>query len=233
MAAAEPGDEVDRVDDDPAEVVEGDQPPEAFVPMLDHASGVVRWASTLRLMDGEALSAQRLREFYAAAESPEARRRLLRVAHHHAIRRMAEADFPAGPHDMGAIGVVLRDGGFDEEGGTVRVAATLPGFPGAASFEPGDEIVAVSGRRLDAGTGVIEFTDQVQQLGPSRVTMRVRRGDEEHDVTFTLSTLTALSGMYMTDQVTQAPQLQPRFEARWREELASLLAAGPRVKRLE
>ncbi len=210
---------------------------EAVAAALDDARYAVREGATLALMRGEVLTAGDVAELFKRAATAEARHRVLRVAYHHAIRRMAVASFGVdggfGPFHQGAIGVVLREGGFDDQGGSIRVGDTLPGFPGEAWLLSGDEIVALDGERLPPGMAAGEFTQAIQQKGTQPVTLRVRRGGEELDLRVPLTSAVALTGLYFTDDITGEPRLQPWLENQWREELRALLATAPAVTRLE
>lgn len=161
----------------------------------------IRQAMTRRLLADDAMTPDDLDRLILASETFEQRHRLMRVAKHHAIRRMINVRFPkrSVPGSMGLSHVVVHVP--SEQGGDSRVgvmaAMTLPGFPAYALLEPGDVIVAFDGEPMPANITGPQFQQKIQgrYIG-EEIGLTVIRNGDTLNLQFKLGNGRALSEVY-------------------------------------
>jgi hypothetical protein len=181
----------------------------AVLAALDAADFHERDEATRALLQDATRGVAALKAMYRAAESPEARHRVLGVLRHRFLAEQAEAMFPGGGH--GAIGVSHRayaGGGGASPG--AEVVSTLPGFPGHAVLHRGDVITAVEGRPLAGDEGVEVLSQRVRQMRHGEaIGLTVERSGRPRQVRLTLGSMNALVAMYGGDALGEP------FRSRW------------------
>lgn len=182
-----------------------------------------RRAANDALFLDEALSTEQLADWYARAEQPEVRQRLLMAARHHLLRRMRLDTFPAeGP---GSIGVVQSmqiepppinlDPAATRSHGTktfALVTRVLEGFPASGRLYPLDRVVALDGQPLGGGNQSQRFEDLMRRYSAGdRLTLTVERNGEAVNIEIPLANGNALGAMYAFPEF----GLTPEFDVAW------------------
>jgi C-terminal processing protease CtpA/Prc len=189
---------------------------------LNAESYTQRQAAGRALAAGPYLSDSVLRTMLQAAQSDEQRHRLLTIAEHQtlrrAIQRRQEQD------QAGAIGVSHQPLPADQRPGrqqpAVLVVETIPGFPGHAHLEPGDQIIALGGKPFgdDLATGAFPTRIKAHRFGEP-VTVTFIRDGQQKTVRFELSAVRALEMSYDP----QTDHMRENFARPWFERRAKLL----------
>ncbi|MBB6430052.1 PDZ domain-containing protein [Algisphaera agarilytica] len=196
-------------------------------PLVDLAAEdfEIRQEASDALYLDETLSTEQLVGWYAQAEQPEVRQRLLAVARHHFLRQMRLDTFPAeGP---GSIGVVqsmqIEPPPIDADPKAQRnrttntfalVTRVLEGFPASGRLHPLDRVVALDGQLLGAANQNQRFEDLMglYQAGDT-LTLTVQRNGESLDIEIPLANRNALGAMYAFPEF----GLTPDFDVAWTE----------------
>jgi C-terminal processing protease CtpA/Prc len=192
---------------------------------LDHADYHVRQHATRELLQDERLSLDDLVEWYARAQTPEQRHRLMNVAQHHVLRRARERDERDGV--AAAIGFsheVVPQGVLPGvESGAVLIVATLPGFPGHAYLQPGDAIVAFNDQPLPVDLSAEGFREVLRRFRPGQtVSLSVIREGERYRAELTLVGMDMLQRLYADELGLRQPYL-----GEWHAVRDRMRAAGP------
>lgn len=185
----------------------------------------VRQAATDALFLDESLAAEQLAGWYADAEDPEVRQRLLAIGRHHFLRQMRLERFPE--PGAGAIGVVrsmqispidVNEPAEPDEDRRpitfVLVSRVLDGFPASGRLRPLDRVVAVDGQALGGGANNQRFEDLMARYRANQnLTLTVQRDDDTIDVVIPLASSDALASMYLPPEF----RLAGDFADRWAE----------------
>jgi len=225
-----------------------------IVAALDHADYAVRESAETALLMDNTLTQAALKALIQAAQSPEQRKRLLRVAEHHVLRELRDRDFgdlqhqdekaregrfqPAGR--SAAVGysyepVMAQENPYADLPG-VRVIATMPGFPGHAYLKRGDIIVQINGQGLSRHHREHDITNWVRWQISTRaagdtISFTVLRGGELLAIELVCAQGQALDHMYTTDAFEAAARKQPYRKA-WQQAREDLMAVMPEPKTL-
>lgn len=176
---------------------------------LADADPKVRQNATRELMRNSKIGKQELTALYQNATIEEQRQRILRVARHHTIRRLARQ--VAGDGEFkGSVGVSHRGVSSDEfqallpdipeadkyQGG-VYIRDTLAGFPGHVELEADDVIVAINGQPLTPNISMMGFGEMIEENKAGDViTFTVLRGEEFVEVSLILAPQKAMREIY-------------------------------------
>lgn len=197
------------------------------VAQLNNPDYAQRAAATDALLLHSTLDLSQLARAAGHDLAPEARQRLLYIAHHHTVQRLRHTHFPAqGAGSIGILQSVLADplppaparpgartAPPPRVGPTYAlVTGVLPGFPACGKLRPLDRIVALDGEDL-AGPAVPNAFQSL--LAPyaaqDTITLTVIRDGTTRNVSLTLANRAALSGIYAPPNHT----LHPRFAQEW------------------
>lgn len=223
------------------------EPPDdmAILSGLSNDNYEAREAMSQQLLSDETMTDDRINRLYARASSPEARQRLMDVALHHLLWRLAREQF--GRSERASLGVNL---GAIESPSTGQAATyvnrTLPGFPAFVALKPGDLILSIDGKRSEGrATGPVNFLiAEIQSRRPGdTVLLEIRRSGQDLKQKVTLSNFDALDTMYSNqDGVRLLPEglpqvgeavappidagrpLHPKFHALWIARLRQMTA---------
>ncbi len=189
-----------------------------------------RQSTTHALLANEALTQDDLDRLYAQSQTPEQRHRLLRVARHHAIRRMIRQRYTDqdGPGSMGlSHQVIPRKQALSEDQAGVLVVLTLPGFPAYALLEPGDLLIDFAGQPFPDPLTPAGFQELIRgHKGGETIDLTVLRDGQTLDIRFRLEQGQALAEVYDTTGMT----LKPPYLGQWlkaRQRMEALVTEPP------
>ena len=240
-----------EIDAKPLENPFDGEPREAVVEALGHEDFAVRESAEAILLTDNTLGKAEIKALIDAADSPEVRQRLLRVAEHHVLREMRERDFganarPADPElprvqldpAPASIGYsyepVMAHENPQMQVPGVRVIATMPGFPGYAHLRQGDIIVQIAGQGLSPNHQHHDITNWVRwrisaHAAGDTMAMTVLRGGEAIQIELVCAQGMALDHMYTTDAFETAARKEP-YKQQWRQARAELVKGLPKPK---
>lgn len=169
----------------------------------------VREHATRQLMRDHALGRDDLIKMYRRTTLEEQRQRILRVARHHAIRRLARQAI-AGQLDRGSVGVmhdpvsnselttILADVPDSEHYvGGIYIRDTLAGFPGYVELQADDVILAIDGKPLEQNVSRMDFGEMIEQRDAgTRIHFTILREGRIEDVSLILASQTAMREIY-------------------------------------
>ncbi|MCE9592436.1 MAG: hypothetical protein K8S99_18170 [Planctomycetes bacterium] len=178
----------------------------------------VRRSATHTLLADNRLTVEELAQVYRRATTPEQRNRLVEVARHHFLRREQEALASAG--GAGSMGVILTpqmplEPGERPAPGSVRIAATFPGFPAYVHLEPGDTITALDDQPLDGDAEVQNrFIAAIQsRKAGSELRLTLDRNGQTVKVTMQLAAFMGLKQIFDSTPT----MLQGAYYTKWSE----------------
>ncbi|MEM7680653.1 MAG: PDZ domain-containing protein [Planctomycetota bacterium] len=166
--------------------------------LLDHPDPAIRRHAELRLT-GRTDLAPRLPALVAAADSPEALRRLERIAQHQFLRALrTNANVP---NLVGAIGVAFQVARATKPDEPARSVVTIrqakPGFPGREAFLPDDQVLAIDGEPLPPDVTQTQFRQIAQSLmSGQRHTFSIIRDGQEREVELVVAAAIDLERLY-------------------------------------
>ena len=188
---------------------------------LDSPDYAVREAATQALLADDSLTPEAVAAMYDEARSLEVRTRLLDVARHHTLRRLAAQRF--NPQAPGAVGFSQQMAGPGAMANmaqlghpAIRVVATLPGLPAYAHLQPGDMIVGVDNDLLPPDASMEGLTTLITtRTAGQPITLNLLRDGREVAAQFSLGSLAALNTVYTTDRIDLTPRVRPEFQQAW------------------
>lgn len=198
---------------------------DALFDMLDADEAADRQEAMRQLMRNPELDREDFARMYQRANSEEQRQRLLKIARHHAIRRLARQAV-AGDVDRGSVGVTHRAVATRELKsmladvpnaqayvGGIYIMDTLAGFPGYVELQADDVIVAIDGVPLPEQVSMMGFGEMIEQRdADSRIVFTILRNGRVEDVDLTLAPQSAMREIYA--QSTSRPN--DSIEGFWR-----------------
>ena len=163
--------------------------------------------------------------------NPEVRYRLMDVLRHHVLQEMQEQiSNDGGPGSMGIQHQFQAPGTLPgEDGVTILVINTLPGFPAYGRLHPGDVIFRFADQPIPPAVGNNpgeHFKAMIRaHTAGDMVQLAVRRDGEELAVDLRLAGGNALQKMYPGQR--SAITLQHEYAERWRQTQDRLLQVNP------
>lgn len=193
-----------------------------------------RERATREMLQDESLTPEQRDELFRSAWTPEQVHRLLEIDKHLTLTLVRKKAFMSSEPAAGSIGVmhhtVAPGGAPGLEQPAVEVVSGVMGFPGYAYLQPGDLILAVDGRQVEADANGDSFRKLIQgKREGSLVELRVLREGTVVNVRFELASATAL------DVTTRQEQQRASggFGHAWRIRLAELEPLLPKPEVLE
>jgi len=183
-----------------------DHSPDDVLARLGHDDWAVRQKAWRHLLADQTLTDQQIDAMFAAAQTCEQRRRLIDVAYHHTLRRIAAGK--ANKSGKACLGVSLQSisqGKIAQIDQSVsHVTDTHPGLPGFIWFVPGDIVLAIDGKRPSTGKGNRGSVFLVNAIASHKpgdvVAITVRRDGLTFDVPVKLVDRAAMMELYATGQ---------------------------------
>jgi hypothetical protein len=206
-----------------------------LVTQLDAESFAQRQQATRALMTGAWLNDATLRAMFEAGTSPEQRHRLIAIARHQTLRR-SHARFDAdNPRQQGAVGIIHQAQPKPDRPGAeqavVIVLGTVPGFPGYAYLEPGDQILAINGQSFPDNVDRTNLPQRIVQFAAGEtIRLTVKRRGQQRRVRFELASKAALDASRQQRADGQGTELSDAYLQPWRARRKQLPRIDPNAK---
>jgi len=205
-----------------------------LVAQLSHDAFARRESAMTELMLRDDFDDTALSKAMRAADHPEQRHRLERIALHRFYDRFNPALAPReqGPGALGIISLsnsnVVRPTQHDKlRRPAMIVSQTRPGFPAYVHLRPGDLILGLGGQLFDDSLDQNDFSQMIQRYRAGEILqMALLRNGERVDVRLKLDSLQRLHDVHQ--YLAQFPQVQ--MDPRWKAHLRDLRGEAPTSK---